>query len=446
MPIRHIDGKQGRAQSSGSWDLDETVLSACPLIPDFRHETSRLRENARILRDVPVEDLVEFFDAASRRVAGEAAPGQGLPPGIAYLVSFLGKPNLDRFLQAALKGNPGHLDGFLRMESLGKRLYALPRGLITHWLAGNVPSLGLISLVQGLLTKNANVVKLPRRNGLALPGFFWKIAGIEVRVGSGRILSGRILADSVLFVYCDPTDKDAHRQLSLASDVRVAWGGEDAINAVMGLPGRAGAEDVFFGPRHSLAIVGRDSTASEGLDKLADKLAKDASYFDQHGCHSPHTVFVERGGAVTALDFARRLASAMDRALKRVPKEPAGAEEAYRIAVVRAEYAVAGEVFASKGTEWTVAYSEERGLARPLGSRVLFVRPVDQVEDVLEWLNPDIQTIGLALEEPRRTSFALHAARLGISRITPIGAMSLYDYPWDGLFPMERFVRWVSLD
>jgi len=155
---------------------------------------------------------------------------------------------------------------------------------------------------------------------------------------------------------------------------------------------------------------------------------------------------VERGGAITALDFARRLAPAMEKALRRIPKGLTGAGEAYQIAAVRTEYAAAGEVFASKGTEWTVVYSEERGLARPLGARVVFVRPVDDVEDVLGWLSPDVQTIGLALQEPRRTSFARHAAHRGISRITPIGAMSLYDYPWDGLFPMERFVRWVSLD
>ena len=85
-------------------------------------------------------------------------------------------------------------------------------------------------------------------------------------------------------------------------------------------------------------------------------------------------------------------------------------------------------------------------MARPCGSRVVFIRPVDDIKDIIEGLSPEIQTVGLALDEPRRTEFALVAARRGISRITPIGAMSRYDYPWDGIFPMERFVRWVSLE
>jgi hypothetical protein len=34
----------------------------------------------------------------------------------------------------------------------------------------------------------------------------------------------------------------------------------------------------------------------------------------------------------------------------------------------------------------------------------------------------------------------------GVERITDIGMMNVFDYPWDGLFPLERFIRWVSLD
>ena len=35
---------------------------------------------------------------------------------------------------------------------------AHPRGIITHWLAGNVPILGMISLIQGIITKNTNLL------------------------------------------------------------------------------------------------------------------------------------------------------------------------------------------------------------------------------------------------------------------------------------------------
>jgi len=429
-----------------SWDLTPTILSGCPLIPDFAVEADRLRKSAAFLGEISVLDIVDFFDFASRRSVTAMGPGEAIFPGISYLVPFLSKPNLFRLLKAALHGDSRYLDGFAPMDSLGKRMKAQPRGFVTHWLAGNIPSLGMISLVQGVLTKNANVVKLPRRNGLFLPEFFARIADIDLPLEGGRTISGKTIAASVAFVYCEPKDYDSQRALSLESDVRLVWGGAEAVNSVLGLPKKPGAEDILFGPRSSLAAIGREALSSGAVEKLAEKLAFDASAFDQHGCNSPHTVFVERGAAVTPHDFARVLAGAMEKTLKRIPKEQAGAAEAYAVAAVRAEYSVAGEVFASPGTEWTVVYSEEKGLARPCGSRVVFIRPVDAIKEVIEWLSPEIQTVGLALDEPRRIEFALAAARQGISRITPIGTMSRYDYPWDGIFPMERFIRWVSLE
>jgi hypothetical protein len=449
MPIYRIEAKKYRSAESrslDSWDLSPQVLSGSARISDFAAETDRLRKSAAFLGEIPVLDIVDFFDSASRRSAAAMGPGAATFPGISYLVPFLSKPNLFRLLKAALNGDPRYLDGFAPMDSLGKRMRAQPRGLVTHWLAGNIPTLGMISLVQGVLTKNANIVKLPRRNGLFLPEFFARIADIDVPLEGGRTISGKTIAASVAFVYGEPEDSDSQRALSLESDVRLVWGGAEAVNSVLGLPKKSGAEDILFGPRYSLAAIGREALTPGGVEKLAEKLAFDASAFDQHGCNSPHTVFVERAAAVTPLDFARALAGAMEKTLKRIPKGQAGAAEAYAVAAVRAEYSVAGEVFASPGTEWTVVYSEEKGLARPCGSRVVFIRPVADIKDIIEWLSPEIQTVGLALDEPRRTDFALAAARRGISRVTPIGAMSRYDYPWDGLFLMERFVRWVSLE
>ena len=41
-------------------------------------------------------------------------------------------------------------------------LFAKPQGTALHWLAGNVPVISLISLFQGLLTKNKNIIKVSK--------------------------------------------------------------------------------------------------------------------------------------------------------------------------------------------------------------------------------------------------------------------------------------------
>ena len=72
-------------------------------------------------------------------------------------------------MKSSLNGNILSIDKFVKSEPLNKLIKANPRGIITHWLAGNVPILGMISLIQGILTKNTNIIKLPKQNGMILP-------------------------------------------------------------------------------------------------------------------------------------------------------------------------------------------------------------------------------------------------------------------------------------
>ena len=56
------------------------------------------------------------------------------------------------------------------------------------------------------------------------------------------------------------------------------------------------------------------------------------------------------------------------------------------------------------------------------------------------------QTIGICLDKKNKEFFAKEATSRGIERITEVGKMSVYDYPWDSMYPMNRFIRWVSLN
>ena len=52
-------------------------------------------------------------------------------------------------------------------------------------------------------------------------------------------------------------------------------------------------------------------------------------------------------------------------------------------------------------------------------------------------------TAGLAVDD-RRHALADALTARGVERCPAIGAMRIYDVPWDGLFAMDRLVRWVS--
>jgi hypothetical protein len=170
--------------------------------------------------------------------------------------------------------------------------------------------------------------------------------------------------------------------------------------------------------------------------------------FDQYACASPHTIFVESGGAAASpQQFAALLAEEMARAAVRIPKAPVDAGTAAKVEAVRMRYEFTAELWRSRGTAWTVLYDEwaERGLAEPCYSRVITVRAIDDVLRAAEFATKGIQTVGLALDGARKLAFAKRASALGAERFPDIGRMTYFDSPWDGMYPLDRLVRWISV-
>lgn len=136
----------------------------------------------------------------------------------------------------------------------------------------------------------------------------------------------------------------------------------------------------------------------------------------------------------------------MEKVLKRIPKQPLSSDDALRVLNIRAKHSFNDKVFSSNGTEWTIILSNEKGLADACFYRTIFIRIIDDIFDVLDYIQKNThQTIGLSIDEDIKNRFAIEATRRGVERLTGLGRMSTFDYPWDGMFPINRFVRWASL-
>ncbi|MBZ5616780.1 MAG: hypothetical protein LAO23_22490 [Acidobacteriia bacterium] len=426
-------------------DLDGDPES-CPLETSPDGLVRELKAGQERLRVAPIDDLIGLCDAAGR---AWTQPGNDVARmvgnlAIGFLPLWLRRANLEALVTQALRGEAGAIDGFVPQTTGGRRQHrAQPRGLVVHWVAGNVPLLGMISVIQGLLTKNANLVKVSRQNAGVLPYFLAALAKVRYLRPNGTEVAGTLLTDAVRAIYIDREDPAA-TALSTLADVRVAWGGREAVEAIMNLPRRFGTEDIVFGPKTSFVVVGAEKLASEGeARKTAALVARDAVALGQRGCNSPHTIFVERGGALTPEAFASLLGEELGRATRQVPPDVAP-QEAFQILGWRAEYDMRGQAWYSDGVRWSVFYSDQdHGLATPCYGRTLFVRPVDDVFEVAAFCSINTQTAGLALGE-RRLTLAEELTARGIERCPEVGQMSLYEAPWDGMYPMDRMVRWVS--
>ena len=427
--------------------LDEGHETA-PVLDGLEAVVAALRASQQRLRAMAFDDLLGLCDAAARSWTQSEHPLADFIRGnhLGFLPLWLRRANLQMLAQRSLRGRPEALDRFLPLEEKDPVLVrAQPRGVVVHWVAGNVPVLGLLSLVQAMLCKNANLVKVSHNRPGILPYLLAALSEVSYTNARGEQFSGRELTDTMAVVYADRRDRAAAEELSRLADVRVAWGGREAVEAVVNLPRRYDTEDIVFGPKVSLAIVAAERLADQAAARrTAAAIAADACAFDQQGCNSPHTVFVERGGAVSPAEFARVLGEAMEAQCRRDSLEEVDPAGAMKVLAVRTEYAMRGEAHHSRDIQWAVLYSDEdKGLAEPCCLRTLFVRPVGDVFEVAAFCSSQTQTAGLAVDDRRRALADALTAR-GVQRCPTVGAMRIYDAPWDGLFAMDRLVRWVS--
>ena len=403
-----------------------------------------LREQQKWLHKLSIDDILEYFDMLSKFWKEEKSLNNKFNYSLEHVTKFISKENLKKELSISLRGNYKILDTFEPINGQTNRIYhAQPRGLTVHWIAGNVAILGIFSIVQALITKNVCLVKVPHEYEV-LRDIIYSMKDINTDK-----IKGDEFLKCIALIYIEKTDSKNQQLISLEADVRIAWGGKDAVESILSLKKKFFAEDIVFGPKYSYAIIDSKSLKYNS-EKIAQKLALDVSVFDQFACNSPHTILVEstKSNDNDIKQFTKLLANAMNTVNRlMIPKQIISEQKAMDILALRAEYDIKGNVICSENTDWTVIFSKESGLAEPCFSRVIFVRPFEKIEDIKKFQNRKIQSIGLEIsDKTKRKMVADDITKYGGDRCPHVGMMSLYSSPWDGMFTIDRLVRWIPLD
>ena len=407
----------------------------------------QLKKKQHWLANQPVEAIIGLINLAREKWTADPTLSGYQHTGLNFLAQWCEPNRLRSQLDAALHGKRGHLDAFMpRNDITHSALRALPRGIAAHWLSGNVPLLGMFALIQSILSKNTNILKVSKDESQALPLLLNTFRGLNYTTSGGYTLSGDALLETLAIVYFERSETSLATIFSSHSDIRIAWGGKDAIEAISALPKKYSVQDIFFGPKLSMMAIGKEALDNEkSIRKLIRRAATDASVFDQFACASPHTIFVEEGGLISPLDFAEKLSKAMDKALIRLPTKVPDMGSANKIRAQIAEYDLIGESWHDPALRWTVLFDVGTTLAPPTYQRTVTVKAVKNIFDVVDQVNCNIQTVGLAMKGEKRLAFANEVLLRGAARCPDIGYMTHFDSPWDGVFPLDRMVRWVSL-
>ena len=367
--------------------------------------------------------------------------------GLGFLINWCRSSNLRKLADYSLDNRRQSLDTFCNIPGHNNRqIKNIPRGLVVHWLSGNVPVLGMLVLVQSIITKNLNLLKAASSYTDSIPILLKSLYDLSYVTPGGYELKGEDLLKTISVIHYGHDDYEIAKMISKSADVRIAWGSSNAINHVQGLSKKWNCQDVMFGPRLSFMAISSESISSpRKVRKLLRRAATDCSVFDQTACASPHTIFVEKNSHISPKDFAKSLSIEMEKASLRIPVEDKSQASIDQINTIRAVYDFIGHVWAPNSSDWTVLYDEEDGLSKPTYSRVITIRPVDSIMNVIDYIDESIQTIGLAAEKEKRLKFAERAVARGVDRCPDIGSMTNFEMPWDGVNVIDRFVRRVTL-
>jgi hypothetical protein len=408
----------------------------------------RLKAQLQWLRLQPVDALIGLIGKVSKKWLADEKYAFLKDKGLLFLSSWCDASHLKSVAAFGLRNDPHYIDTFLPFPGSEKHLLkATSRGLVCHWLSGNVQILGLFALIQCIITKNVNLLKVSAKDEGVFAALLSAFKGESFTTEKGHTISGDDLLKTVGVIYFPHQAYELGMKMSTSANVRIAWGGREAVETVINYPATYDCETVIFGPKLSFAVIAKEKLTDNvhEIRKLARKLAVDIAVFDQTGCASPHNLYVEKGGAISQEQFCRVLAEVLDKIEIQIPKPVVSQEQISAIHSIRGVYDFKGEVFGSTTLSWTVLYSDENVLSKPVYSRVLMVHSVDDINDTLIHVDDNIQTIGLAAYDKRAVPYAVQAVDLGASRCPLIGKMLNFEMPWDGIILIDRLVKWNTL-
>jgi acyl-CoA reductase-like NAD-dependent aldehyde dehydrogenase len=411
-----------------------------------------------LLAERPVMEIVAVLDAAAARLADGDDPlreqAERLVPAATGYSAAMTRLVLDRMcadwradrlrrlLRAELT-DPAALDRFVPAGE-GRQTRAYGHRLAFHIFAGNVPGVAVTSLVRSLLVKTPVLAKLASGEPVLPVLFARAVAAIDTAMG-----------DAMALTYWPGGAPVAETLALRAADLVVVYGGEEVVGAVRRRAG-PGQRLVVHGPRFSAGIV-TAVALDQDHEALARQVARAVACFDQHGCVSPHAIWVEDPDGSRSDAFASAVAGALrtlDGELPRGDITPAEASLIHQergAAELRGHAGEPVRVLAGPGTSWTVVVDGDAAFQPSCLNRFVRIHTVPSWRAAVDALRPHgsyLQSVAVAGPAGVRADLAHALAAVGATRVTTFSRLPWPPPEWhhDGAGPLGELLRWVDLE
>jgi phenylacetate-coenzyme A ligase PaaK-like adenylate-forming protein len=355
------------------------------------------------------------------------------------LAAALSREALETKVMRELGGiDPGRLARF----DLRREIFEgwLPVGLLVHIAPGNAPAVGALSVVEGLLAGNLNIVKTSGA-GRFTHGLLAALADLDPT---------GLIARHVVVLGFPSSRTDWTARLCAAADAVAAWGGEEAIAGIAELV-PSGTRLVDWGPKLSFAYLTAEAWSKR---PVLDGIAADVIRLDQQACASPQVVYLDTEDQEELFAFAERFAAVLDEAVpvgaRPAPELLESAEITNTVLVARLEEHLGlTRVHAATDARWHVLADTRVALrASPL-HRTVWVKPLPRkrIGEVLRPMRRYLQTAGIGAGRTDTAELAGALLAAGVQRVTVPGQMlESYDgEPHDGVYALQRYSRRVAV-
>ncbi|MBF0300198.1 MAG: hypothetical protein HQK51_15860 [Oligoflexia bacterium] len=325
-----------------------------------------------------------------------------------------------------------------------------PLGIITHITPGNALSVGPLSVVEGLLTKNINILKASHLDSNFAQFFFEQLLAAD---------ESNTLKDFINIVDISSKETEKLKAIFSLSDGVVAWGGENSMEGVKSLMS-ATTPLILFGPKISIAYFTQKATQNE---KNISDLCDDIILMEQEACSSPQIVYLQVEDDDRDDVIKKKLDAFADKLFSVMEKKGSVAKSIYPTSSEQGEITLVvelhrleslkghGAVLESTENDFRILldydYREELR-ASPL-FRTIWLKAISlsRIISTFSSKRNYLQTAAVAALADEWPAIVTSLYDAGITRITPMGQMlaSYSGEPHDGAYTLPRLVKKVSL-
>ena len=313
-----------------------------------------------------------------------------------------------------------------------------PLGVLVHVTPANAWTVGFLSVIEGLLAGNLNILKLSSTDSEFATECLKRLGELEpTGVLKTRLISAKISSK----------DKEQMKAMLSHADGVAAWGGEEAIRGLKELTPE-GARFIDWGPKISFAYFTEAHTQTHEIEALVREVCDG----DQQACSAPQCVYLETESDEVLMSFAKKLAAAFEKLSADIPGRTPDTAETSEITVVTRMQELKramnqGDVI--KGEGWRILIDPKTSLRPSPLYRSLWLKKIKR-SDIITTLRPlrrYLQTAGVAASAQDINDLNRLMTTAGVLRVTPMGSMmgSYEGEPHDGVYALTRYARRISL-